>query len=125
MIKKKILLVDDEEDICFLTKINIEQSGLYEVDTTYSGEDAIICLRDHEYDLVITDFKMGAVSGKDVLEFCKKEKPGLAVFIFSVFHDDPDTVSSSVIELADRVLKKPIESVQLLREINDFFNGSS
>ena len=63
----KILAVDDEVENLKALKIILGNKG-YEVDLANSGEEAIDILEKKEYDLVITDLKMGGISGMELLE---------------------------------------------------------
>jgi DNA-binding response OmpR family regulator len=57
----KILVVDDEEDLCEILQFNLENEG-YDVDVVYSAEDALA--KDLSvYNLLILDVMMGEVSG--------------------------------------------------------------
>ena len=57
----RILVVDDEEDLCEILKFNLEAEG-YEVDTANSGEEAL--QKDVvSYQLVLLDVMMGGMSG--------------------------------------------------------------
>ncbi len=60
----KILVVDDEEDLCEILKFNLETEG-YDVDTASSGEEA---LGKHiaGYNLILLDVMMGGISGFEV-----------------------------------------------------------
>lgn len=57
----KILVVDDEEDLCEILKFNLELEG-YLVDTAYSAEEALT-LDLTQYDLLMLDVMMGEMSG--------------------------------------------------------------
>lgn len=57
----KILVVDDEEDLCEILQFNLELEG-YNVDVAYSAEDAL--KKDiTEYNLLLLDVMMGEISG--------------------------------------------------------------
>ena len=57
----RILVVDDEIDICEILKYNLETEG-FEVDTAYSAEEALeLTLQD--YSLILLDVMMGEMSG--------------------------------------------------------------
>ena len=57
----RILVVDDEFDICEILKYNLETEG-FEVDTAYSAEEALeLPLQD--YSLILLDVMMGEMSG--------------------------------------------------------------
>ena len=59
--KHRILVVDDEQDLCEILKFNLETEG-YEVDTANSAEEAIV--KDiPSYNLLLLDVMMGEMSG--------------------------------------------------------------
>lgn len=58
---KRILVVDDEADICEILKFNLENSG-YEVDTAASGDEAL-ALPLESYNLFMFDVMMDNMSG--------------------------------------------------------------
>ena len=61
MATTRILVVDDEEDLCEILKFNLEIEG-YEVDTAYSAEEAL--KKDLTvYNLLLLDVMMGEISG--------------------------------------------------------------
>ena len=57
----KILVVDDEEDLCEILKFNLEIEG-YEVDTAFSAEEALK-MDIASYQLLLLDVMMGEISG--------------------------------------------------------------
>lgn len=57
----KILVVDDEEDLCEILKFNLEIEG-FDVDTAYSAEEALE-MNLSQYDLLMLDVMMGDISG--------------------------------------------------------------
>ena len=61
MATTRILVVDDEEDLCEILKFNLEIEG-YEVDTAYSAEESL--KKDLTvYNLLLLDLMMGEISG--------------------------------------------------------------
>jgi len=67
-LKKKILYVDDERDLAELTKLNIEETKLYEVDIAFSGKEAIEKVKSQAYNLIFVDFIMPELNG---VQTCK------------------------------------------------------
>jgi two-component system phosphate regulon response regulator PhoB len=57
----KILIVDDEETLCEVLKLNLEAEG-YEADTACSAEDALK-LHLSQYSLILLDIMMGEMNG--------------------------------------------------------------
>jgi CheY-like chemotaxis protein len=63
----KILIVDDEDDIRLLIKTLLEDEG-YEVNEAKDGRDGMDKLKKGSYSLVLLDFFMPGMSGREVLE---------------------------------------------------------
>lgn len=74
MEKKKILIIDDEENFGKLVKKNIEQTGEFEVYTATNGEDGINLLRETRPDLVLLDIVMPGMDGADVAAQIREDK---------------------------------------------------
>lgn len=82
--KPKILIVDDEPDICKALEFLLKREG-YTVTSVNSGEDAIEKLKTDGFDVVITDLKMGRVDGMTVLERAKEINPDMPVVMMTAF----------------------------------------
>ena len=113
MEKKKVLIIDDEKNLCLLMKLNLEGTGEYEVTTVHSGMDGLEKVKELEYDLVITDYKMPGLDGKQVLKALKEMRPNEPVVLLSVYHDDSSEISAEIRTLADGIISKPIDNKQL------------
>ncbi len=68
MDKKKILLVDDEEDFCFFVKLNLERTGKYQVFTATNGMEGIRLAKQLKPDLIFLDIVMPKMGGQRVAE---------------------------------------------------------
>ena len=66
MAKKKILIVDDEESLSRAMKLNLEDTGEYEVRTENRGTKALEAVHEFRPDLVILDVIMPDMDGADV-----------------------------------------------------------
>ncbi len=82
--KPKILVVDDERDICKALAFLLGQEG-YAVTTANSGEQAIQQLNEEHFDVVLTDLKMGKIDGMGVLEKVKDMTPDTKVIMMTAF----------------------------------------
>jgi len=83
---KKILIVDDEEDMIWSLKRNINKDRLHvEIFTAGSGEEALNVLSSNHIDLVLTDIKMPGMSGLDLLLEVKNRFPYTLVIIMTAF----------------------------------------
>ena len=73
--KSRILVVDDEQDICDILSFNIKTAG-YDVMTVNSGEEAIEKIRratDKPFDLILLDVMMGGMSGFEMAQILKSD----------------------------------------------------
>ena len=68
----KILVVDDEQDICEILQYNLETEG-YEVETANSAEEALT-LPLTDYSLILLDVMMGEMSGFQMARKMKEEE---------------------------------------------------
>jgi CheY-like chemotaxis protein len=64
--RKKILLIDDEEDFCFFIKLNLEKTGRYEVLTSTNGSTGLIIASKELPDLILLDIIMPEMNGGQV-----------------------------------------------------------
>jgi CheY-like chemotaxis protein len=66
MAKKRILLVDDEKSLTNLLKLNLEETGDYEVRVENWAEDALPAAREFKPDLILLDIIMPRMPGGNV-----------------------------------------------------------
>lgn len=72
--RKTILIIDDEEDFCYFVKLNLEQTGEFEVLTAYNGTDGINMAKRHLPDLILLDIIMPNMTGTQVAESLRADK---------------------------------------------------
>jgi len=89
--KKQLLLVDDERDLVFYTKLFLEEQG-YEVLEAYDGRQALELLQSHRPDLIILDVAMPRMTGWDVLAEIQQdpEKADIPVLMLTARAEDAD-----------------------------------
>ncbi|PCI27709.1 MAG: two-component system response regulator [SAR324 cluster bacterium] len=83
-IKKRLLVVDDEENIRELLKLEFTDLD-YEVIVMESAFNALNYLKDHQIDLVILDIKMPGMDGIEALEKIISTQRGMPVVIHSAY----------------------------------------
>lgn len=98
MKKYKILVVDDEENIRLLYKLDLEDEG-YEVEVAESGEVALEKLKNFQPDLITLDIKMPGMSGIETLHeiktrFVDKKIPVILCTAFEEYKQDFSTWAS-------------------------------
>jgi len=102
--KPKILIVDDEPDICKALVFLLKMED-YAVSSVNSGEAAIEKIKQEGFDVVITDLKMGKVDGMTVLEQTKEISPGTAVIIMTAFASIESAVEAMKRGAVDYIVK--------------------
>lgn len=109
----RILVVDDEQDLCEILKFNLETEG-YEVDTANSAEEAIV-LDIPSYDLLLLDVMMGEMSGFAMAKKLKAdERTSKVPIIFLTARDtENDTVTGFNLG-ADDYISKPFSIREVL-----------
>ena len=103
--KHRILVVDDEQDLCEILKFNLETEG-YEVDTANSAEEAIV--KDiPSYNLLLLDVMMGEMSGFAMAKKLKADERTCNVpIIFLTARDtENDTVTGFNLGADDYISK--------------------
>lgn len=108
----RILVVDDEEDLCEILKFNLENEG-YEVDTANSAEEALK-MDISSYNLLLLDVMMGEISGFKMANILKKDKRTANVPIIFITAKDTENDTVTGFNLgADDYISKPFS----LREV--------
>ena len=108
----RILVVDDEEDLCEILKFNLEMEG-YQVDTANSAEEALK-LDLPSYNLLLLDVMMGEISGFKMASMMKKNKDTAGIPIIFITAKDTENDAITGFNLgADDYISKPFS----LREV--------
>ena len=106
MATTRILVVDDEEDLCEILKFNLEIEG-YDVDTAFSAEEALkkdIC----SYNLLLLDVMMGEISGFKMANMLRKnERTAKMPIIFLTAKDTENDLLTGFNLGADDYISKP------------------
>ncbi len=85
--KKRILIIDDDADMCLLLSRLLTKNG-YEVDVAHSGSKGIDKFKKGFFDIVLCDYRLGdKKDGKDVLVEIKQINPAAIVFIITGYSD--------------------------------------
>ena len=90
MSQRTILLVDDEPEIVEQFERALKREG-YEVDTAFSGEEGWEKYQSRYYDVVLVDWRMGKMSGLDLLHQIDQAHPPSAKVIMITAHGDEST----------------------------------
>lgn len=104
----KILVVDDEQDICEILQYNLDTEG-YEVETANSAEEALRLIAISVPDLILLDVMMGDMSGFQMARKLKEDNSTAQIpIIFTTALDDEDNIVKGLNIGADDYIAKPL-----------------
>lgn len=114
----RILLVDDEKEICegIARKINWNELGYTLVGSAENGIEALEKAERLHPDVVMTDIKMPFLSGLELCERLCAAMPSIKLIIFSGFDDFKFAQQAIKLHVAEYILK-PIDSVELTKAL--------
>jgi len=116
MPRKKVLIVDDEPDICEIISYEMDDRG-FETESANGGFEAIEKLKNTKFDLILTDVRMPNGSGVDIVNFVHKLngiKP--KIILISAFSDVKEEEMHQKGVVA--ILTKPIDFVLVNKVID-------
>ena len=112
----RILVVDDEEDLCEILKFNLETEG-YLVDTANSAEEALK-LDLTQYNVLLLDVMMGEISGFRMASMMKKNKDTANIPIIFITAKDTENDTLTGFNLgADDYISKPFSLREVLARV--------
>ena len=117
MVKERILVVDDEQDIIELIRYNLELEG-FRVMPAYNGEDALRLAKREPPDLLILDLMLPGMDGLEVCQVLKKEPSTnhIPIIMLTAKTKEPDIVVG--LELgADDYITKPFSMRELVARV--------
>lgn len=118
--KKKILIIDDDLDICMLLSRFLMRNG-YETEVAHTGAKGIAKFNEQSFDVVLCDYRLGDMDGKDVLAAVKKEKPHAIVLIITGY-SDIKTAVDVIKQGAYDYITKPLLPDEVLSVLNKAIN---
>ena len=111
----KILVVDDQKALRKNLAFYLKSQG-FTIDTASSAEEALDKINQIFYDIVITDYKMGAMTGYDLMKHVKKSNPATEFIVMTAYGNIPLAVEVVRNGAAD-FIPKPFEYSTMLDKI--------
>lgn len=125
---KKILVVDDEEDIRELLQDILTDSG-YEVTTAEDGLKAVTQVKKNPPDLIILDVMMPVISGPRLMTLLRSySEPicNIPVIICSASHVVDEVLKSGEFQVQpEDCIAKPFQLRELLQKVHERVRGGS
>ncbi len=118
--KYKILVVDDEEDICEIQQFNLSQAG-FTVETASSAEEALYKLKD-TFHLILLDIMMDGISGLRMAQMLREDYNNHIPIIFISALDTEEDVLVGFDKGGDDYISKPFSVKEILARVQAVLN---
>lgn len=120
--RNSILIIDDDMDLCTLLSRFLNKNG-YETDIAHTGAKGIARFSEKKFDVVICDYRLGDMEGKDVVSALKKINQQVIVLVITGYSDIKTAVE--VIRLgAMDYIAKPLIPDEVLSVLNKALQNS-
>lgn len=118
MAKKKILVVDDEDDYLTITKLNLEETDNYEVMTLSSSKEVVSRVHSFMPDVILLDMLMPAFGGVEVYQMLNNDSvgAGIPIIIVSALDKNEDKLKAYRVGVVDYI-SKPASKDTLIAKI--------
>ena len=113
----KLLVVDDEVEICDFLKSFFEERS-YEVKTASSGQTALDVVEEFKPHVVLLDIKMPVMDGIQVLKAVKKKYPRIKVIMVTAL-ETRDKIEECLRLGADNYITKPLSLEYLENDVRE------
>lgn len=116
---KRILLIEDEENLHLAIKLNLELEH-YNVSSVYNGKNAISKFREGRYDLIILDVMLPEISGFDICESIRLENSKIPILFLTAKSTNENKIKG--LKMADDYLTKPFNLKELLLRVKNLID---
>lgn len=113
----KLLVVDDEPEICDFLKSFFEDRD-FEVQTVSSGEKALELIEIFHPQVMLLDIKMGSMDGLEVLKQIKKKNSKIKVIMVTAL-ETTDKIEEAMRLGADNYITKPLSLEYLENDVRE------
>ncbi len=112
---KRILVVDDEVDICELFNRALSKKG-FTVDTANTGQEAVRLATSQNYDLIFLDLKMPGMTGVDTFKELKRQSIR-ALIVIVTGYPDSDLLAETMKLGPLTIILKPFDMSEIQRAV--------
>lgn len=115
--KTKILVIDDEKDLCVLFKQILTPEG-YTVLTALNGYDGIKINQKSKPDIILLDLKMPGINGIETLRRIRKKDPDVIVIIITGY-GDAETIRDAAELNVYEYMAKPFNNETVMKILKE------
>jgi len=114
--KTRILVVEDDNLFLWTLNCFLQKEG-YEVFTAANAESAIDVAQQQSFDIVISDFHLPGLDGRDLIRKVRSVQPAAKTILISAYQ--PEEIENKDPGLLNAYLNKPIELKSLKKLLHD------
>ncbi len=107
----KIIIIDDDKLVCSALKRIVEAEGIEVLAIGYSGEEALKLHEQHHPDIILTDIRMGGITGVEAGKKILEKDPTAKIIFLTTFKDDEYIVKALAMGAKGYILKQDFESI--------------
>src|SRR5215831_4470110 len=117
VMSKKILIIDDDVDLCTLLARFLTKKG-YDTEVAHSGNKGLARFAESDFDAVICDYRLGDMKGSEVLAALRQQDPSIKVLMITGYSDIKTAVEVVKLGAFDYIVKPliPDEVLNVLRK---------
>jgi len=115
--EKRVLVVDDDQDICANIKDILDDLG-YRTDTAFDGDAALQMVKTNRYDVAVLDYQMPGMDGATLHQEMIKLQPQIAAIMVTA-HAQGDGAQRARDGGIQQILGKPVDLVELLNLVEE------
>lgn len=116
MIRPRVLVVDDDSNMCEMLRRVLSRKCNAEVDTSSSAQDVLALLKTKEYHVLITDIRMPVMTGMELLHHTLQLDSDISVIIMTGY-GTVELAVAAIKEGAYDFLQKPFDNDQIVRTV--------
>jgi two-component system, NtrC family, response regulator AtoC len=120
-LEDKILIVDDEEEICSVLARSLTKAG-YSPITANNGREALNLFYKENFSLIISDIKMPDMNGLELLKNVRAVNPNIMVIMMTAFPEIDRVVEAMRLGACDFILK-PFDLDQVVLSVKKASGG--
>jgi two-component system response regulator HydG len=121
--RNNILIIDDDIDLCTVLARFLSKNG-YETDIAHTGYKGIARFSEKKFDVVICDYRLGDMEGKDVVSSLKKLNQQVIVLVITGYSDIKTAVEVIKLGALDYITK-PLIPDEVLNVLNKALNHTA
>ena len=114
--KLEVLLVEDSIEEVYLVRGLLDKTGLFQVTTSQDGDQAARLIKEHEFQLVITDLNLPGKDGYELIRLVKETSPDVPV-IATTGYTAPHYHEQAYRTGADDLAVKPLDRDDFLKKV--------